>query len=335
MTLQGKIFPVKFTLPIEDPFILVAHHYDAYPEGNLEMEPKVRPENWIPGDDMRSDRGYKMYYGEHIPGFPSHPHRGFETITYARRGMIDHFDSLGNSGRYGDGDVQWMTSGRGIQHAEMFPLLNTEEANPFEIVQIWFNLPKKHKMVEPIYKMIWNETIPVIETEDKLGTVKILIGKYFDTTASPINENSWAADPNNHVNIWEVNLKAGASFKIPMIPDNIPVQLYVMKGALKVEEYEIQSSHLLRYTSKDDVTFEALDETTLMVFIGRPIGEPMAAYGPFVMNTDAEIRQAYLDFQETEFGGWPWPQSDPKIDRNLGRFSKFDGGTRTEYPPKK
>lgn len=335
MTIQGTMYPVEFMLPIEDPFILVAHHTDAYPEGNLNMGPKTRPENWVMGDDMRSNRGYKMYYGTTVPGFPAHPHRGFETITYARTGMIDHFDSLGNSGRYGDGDVQWMTSGRGMQHAEMFPLLKTDATNPFEIVQIWFNLPKKFKMVDPIYKMIWNETIPVINTRDGLGKVKLIIGRYGDVTASPINDKSWAADPNNYVNIWEVNLKEGGTFTIPMIPDNIPVQLYVMQGSIKVDKYEVKEAHMLKYTSKDETKFKALSDSTIMVFIGRPIGEPVAAFGPFVMNTDSEIRQAYRDFQQTEFGGWPWPKSDPSIDRELGRFSKFDDGTRTEYPPTK
>lgn len=183
--------------------------------------------------------------------------------------------------------------------------------------------------------MIWNETIPVVETEDGLGSVKVIIGDYSGTVSHPINDKSWAAQANNHVNIWEVNLKSNAKFKIPMIPDNIPVQLYVMKGTLFVDNYEVKEANLLRYTSKEDVVFEAIEDSTLMVFIGRPIGEPVAAYGPFVMNTDAEIRQAYLDFQETEFGGWPWPQSNPTIERTLGRFSKFDGGTRTEYPPSK
>lgn len=336
MTLIGKVYPAKKRIPVINPFILVGHHIDNYPEGKMDMSPATTPTNWRLGEDFGSDRGYNMYHGSKVPGFPSHPHRGFETITYARRGFIDHFDSLGNSGRYGNGDVQWMTSGKGMQHAEMFPLLNTDKPNPFEIVQIWFNLPAKFKMVDPVYKMIWNETIPMIPLYNDNPTknyLKLIMGSYGSKKMSPINENSWATDANNHVNIWEVAIEKGNSFTIPRFPDDIKAQVYVMNGKLSVEGYEVDQEHLLIYSSDTHTVISALEDTTLMVFVGREIQETVAAYGPFVMNTQEEIMQAYKDFEETEFGGWPWPSSEPSIDRLKGRFSSYGGGKFEQLPP--
>ncbi len=336
MAIIGKVYPAKMRVPVVDPFIIVGHHKDNYPKGKEDMSPSETPTNWIVGQDFDSGRGYNMYHGSHLPGFPSHPHRGFETITYARTGFIDHFDSLGNFGRYGDGDVQWMTSGRGMQHAEMFPLLDMKNDNPFEIVQIWLNLPAKYKMVEPIYKMIWKESIPIISLDEnsQKNTVKVIMGKYQQAEAHPINNNSWAIDPNNYVNIWEVNIEKGKKFTMPYFPDNIKTQLYVMKGEILAEGNKIGEQQLLIYTSDSDTTIEATLDSTFMVFVGREIGEPVVAYGPFVMNTQEEISQAYRDFRITQFGGWPWDGNAPTIDRLRGRFSRYDNGTKEELPPK-
>lgn len=336
--IQGKVYPVDSArLPVQNPFILIATHVDDYPEGNGKMAPKEFPKDWNKGNDFSSTRGWKMYHGDYVPGFPAHPHRGFETITYAKRGMIDHFDSHGNYGRYGDGDIQWMISGSGMQHAEMFPLLHEDQENPFEIVQIWLNLPSHMKMLPSSYKMHWRENIPVVSLHPERPAqnfLKVLVGTYRDVVAEKPNDTSYGFEESHHINIWDGRIEEKNSVTLPKFPEDTPVQLYVAKGKLKVEEYEISGKNMLIYTSDDDVTFTALEDTEFMVFVGKEIQEEVYAYGPFVMNTRAEILQAYRDFEETAFGGWPWSSSAPTIDHRRGRFSVFDGGTKLQEPPK-
>ena len=153
-----------------NPFLFCVHHKDAYPKGNGEMgpDPSLLAGRRI-GNDFEVKDGWRMYHGQEIPGFPQHPHRGFETVTVVLEGLADHADSLGASGRYGHGDVQWMTAGAGIQHCEMFPLLNDDRDNPLELFQIWLNIPAKDKFVEPYYKMLWKEDIPIIQQKDDAG----------------------------------------------------------------------------------------------------------------------------------------------------------------------
>ncbi len=140
-----NIEPLGFPWKTKDPFLFCAHHRDEYPAGNenLGIDIKHLKERNI-GQDFTLQDGFRMYHGTKIPGFPYHPHRGFETITINKEGLVDHFDSMGAVGRFGSGDVQWMTAGKGIQHSEMFPLLNSDKGNPLEIFQVWLNLPKKN-----------------------------------------------------------------------------------------------------------------------------------------------------------------------------------------------
>src|SRR4029078_7101352 len=135
--------------PVRDPFLFCVHHDDAYPAGNEAFGPKASLEGGEIGQDFAGKDGWRMYHGDVVPGFPAHPHRGFETVTIVRRGLIDHSDSLGATARFGGGDVQWLTAGRGIVHSEMFPLLNREAGNPLELFQIWLNLPARLELVPP------------------------------------------------------------------------------------------------------------------------------------------------------------------------------------------
>ena len=149
-----SIQPLGNQWATQDPFLFCAHHYDEYPGGNENLGPNASLAGRNIGQDFAGKDGWNMYHGQKIPGFPAHPHCGFETVTLANIGLVDHSDSLGATGRFGNGDVQWLTSGKGVQHAEMFPLLNKDE-NPFEIFQLWLNLPSKSKGVDPYYEMLW------------------------------------------------------------------------------------------------------------------------------------------------------------------------------------
>ena len=138
-----RIRDLGFQWKTNNPFLFCVHHKDAYPRGNGEMGPDASLAGRRIGNDFTVKDGWRMYHGRLIPGFPQHPHRGFETITIVLEGLVDHADSLGAAGRYGHGDIQWMTAGAGIQHCEMFPLVNQDRDNPLELFQIWLNLPKK------------------------------------------------------------------------------------------------------------------------------------------------------------------------------------------------
>ena len=146
-----------------DPFIFTVHHVDHYPEGNAFQGPAASLAGRRLGMDFSYRDGWSMYHGDTVPGFPQHPHRGFETVTVVRRGYVDHSDSLGATARYGGGDVQWLTTGGGIMHAEMFPLINENRDNPLELFQIWLNLPPHSKMVDAYFSMLWSEEIPVLQ----------------------------------------------------------------------------------------------------------------------------------------------------------------------------
>ncbi|TNF47068.1 MAG: pirin family protein, partial [Bacteroidetes bacterium] len=156
-----------FQWETQDPFLFCVHHEDNYPKGNAQLGPDTSLEGRYLGQDFIVKDGWRMYHGTKVPGFPGHPHRGFETITVVRKGLVDHADSTGAAGRYGNGDVQWMTAGKGVQHSEMFPLLNQDSENPLELFQIWLNLPRSNKMVEPHFKMIWGENVPRFTYKDQ------------------------------------------------------------------------------------------------------------------------------------------------------------------------
>ena len=186
------------------------------------------------GQDFIVKDGFRMYHGDKVPGFPAHPHRGFETITIVQQGLVDHSDSLGAAGRYGQGDVQWLTAGRGIQHSEMFPLLKQTEANPLLLFQLWLNLPAKNKMAPPNFLMFWSDQLPRAQEQDSEGRairVEITAGAYGNTKALAPPPYSWAADPSNHVAAWVIDLAADAEWLLPAAASGLNRALYFFEGA--------------------------------------------------------------------------------------------------------
>jgi hypothetical protein len=161
-----QIKPLGFPWETLDPFLFCAYHDDAYPQGNAQMGPAASLAGRDIGQDFSRLGGWSMYHGSTVPGFPAHPHRGFETVTIVRKGLIDHADSLGAKARFGRGDVQWLTAGQGVVHSEMFPLLKQDEPNPLELFQIWLNLPAHNKMARPHFTMFWAPDIPRLQALD-------------------------------------------------------------------------------------------------------------------------------------------------------------------------
>lgn len=323
-----QTFPLGFPWQTQDPFLFCVYHLDHYPKGNGEMGPDSKLlEGRSIGNDFTIKDGWRMYHGSTIPGFPYHPHRGFETITIVNKGYCDHSDSLGAAGRFGEGDVQWMTAGRGVQHSEMFPLLNDEKENPLELFQIWLNLPKADKFVDPHFKMLWHEDIPVIQEENT--TIKVIAGNYKGNKAVDSAPNSWAANEENEVVIWNIHIDANTEFTLPKATSEVSRTLYFYEGSsMEIEGKKVTPNFgVVLDASKETVIKTEGKQGHFLVLQGKPIAEPVAKYGPFVMNTDAEIQQAMDEYRTTQFGGWPWPHPDNVHEKKKGRFAKYPDGS--------
>jgi redox-sensitive bicupin YhaK (pirin superfamily) len=325
-----KIRPLGFQWEPADPFLFCVHHEDAFPRGNEQMGPDS---GYLKGrqlgDDFIVKDGFRMYHGQTVPGFPGHPHRGFETITVVRKGLVDHADSLGAAGRYGNGDVQWMTAGQGVMHSEMFPLVHAEKDNHMELFQIWLNLPKKNKMVKPHFKMLWREKIPKVELTSAAGRIliEVIAGKFGTYKAPAPPPDSWAADPANEVAVMNIKMDAGTSFTLPAASAGINRTLYFYEGdQLDVAGEKVPNYHAIDLKPDVETILKAQTESSILLLQGKPIGEPVMQYGPFVMNTREEINQAFKDYNSTRFGGWPWPKYDQVHDRKKGRFAKHSDG---------
>ena len=326
-----RILPLSFPWETSDPFLFCVHHLDRYPRANARLGPEAALDGRDLGQDFAGKDGWRMYHGGAVPGFPGHPHRGFETVTVVRRGLVDHHDSLGAQARYGLGDVQWLTAGAGIQHAEMFPLLDLERPNTLELFQIWLNLPASDKMAAPHFAMFWAPAIPrhaAIDGEGRLTEVTVIAGALGPVRPPQPPPHSWAARPESDVAIWTLRMAPGARYTLPPARSGTSRTLYFFAGnGLTLAGREIPAYHGVELRAEASPEIVAgPDEAKLLLLQGRPIAEPVVQYGPFVMNTRREIEQAFRDYQLTRFGGWPWPSEEPVFRREQGRFARHVDG---------
>jgi redox-sensitive bicupin YhaK (pirin superfamily) len=327
-----QVEPLEFPWQTSDPFLFCVHHDDAYPRGNDQLGPDASLAGRDLGQDFAGKDGWRMYHGQVVPGFPQHPHRGFETVTIVRRGLIDHSDSLGAVARFGGGDAQWLTAGKGIVHAEMFPLLERERDNPLELFQIWLNLPRADKLAEPHFSMLWNEDIPRHRVGEGAVEVAVVAGPLQGLAPPPPPPRSWAARPDSDVAIWTIRLAAGARYELPAARPGTHRNLYLFRGGpVTIAGQSVAAGNRIALSAERPVPLESAQGGELLLLQGRPIGEPVVQYGPFVMNSRAEIQQAFIDYQRTQFGGWPWPSDDPVHRREEGRFARHASG-RIERP---
>jgi redox-sensitive bicupin YhaK (pirin superfamily) len=330
-----EVLPLGFPWQTRDPFLFCVHHDDAYPAGNDAFGPAASLAGRDIGQDFAGKDGWRMYHGRDVPGFPQHPHRGFETVTIVRRGLIDHSDSLGAAARFGRGDVQWLTAGAGIVHSEMFPLLEKSEKNPLELFQIWMNLPAAEKMVPAHFGMLWSERIPRRLARDGNGReteVTVIAGSFEGAEPPAPPPHSWASRRDSDVAIWSIRMQGGAEWTLPPAVDaRTHRTLYFFAGpSIRVADREFASHAGVALRSDAPVPLRACDgECELLLLQGRPIGEPVVQYGPFVMNTRAQIEQAVADYQRTRFSGWPWPADGPVHGSDPARFARHADG-RTE-----
>ena len=320
--------------PTLDPFLFCVHHDDDYPAGDGQMRPKASLEGRAIGHDFGGKDGWSMYHGDTVPGFPQHPHRGFETVTVARRGYIDHSDSLGAAARFGEGDLQWMTAGKGVVHSEMFPLLREDARNPTELFQIWLNLPAASKMAQPHFSMFWKSKIPSVSLPNGVKLVSYagaLPDGQFPPAPPP---SSWAANPSHDVAIWTIKLGPGSTWTLPANDSSdVGRCLYLFAGGpVSFDGQQVDVRHVVQVNAGHNLTLKSGEASSeLLMLQGRPIGEPVAQHGPFVMNSRDELAAAFADYRQTSFGGWPWSQQDPVHPNDEGRFARFPDG-RVERP---
>lgn len=291
-----------FSWPTVDPFLFCADHDDAYPAGNAHMGPDASLAGREMGQDFSRKDGWSMYHGQQVPEFPGHPHWGFETVTIVRKGLIDHSDSLGAAARFGGGDVQWLTAGRGIVHAEMFPLLHTDaQGRSTDIAVIAGSLPTAQHSVQPL--------------------------------APP--PDSWAATSAGDVAIWTIKMQSGAHYTLPaaQVQGTQRTVYFFKETSIAVDGQALDQPAALQLRA--DVAVQLVNgdgPAELLLLQGRPMAEPVAQYGPFVMNSQAEVHQTIADYRATEFGGWPWPDNAPVHGREPARFARHPDG-RLDAPP--
>lgn len=320
-------------------------HIDKYPKGKLDMSPDASLAGRDLGMDMQNPSGWSMYHGEHIPGFPAHPHRGFETVSIVTNGYIDHADSTGAGARYGKGDTQWVTAGKGVSHSEMFPLVHTDKGNTLELYQLWLNLPAKKKLSPPEFVMFWDENTPVVKKEGTRGTAKAMIvaGKWDNIEPLTPPKNSYASDPESDLAMWLIQLEPHATIKVPAKhfaeterrfyvhdPQSMShdPSVKVNIGGTWVDAGEaIEQTDLERLTITNGPK-----SARVLVLQGKPIDEPVAQQGPFVMNTQAELQQAFDDYRRTQFGGWKWDSQQPVYPRETPRFAQYGDGKPKDFP---
>ncbi|HLU76814.1 MAG TPA: pirin family protein [Burkholderiales bacterium] len=228
-------------------------------------------------------------------GVGTHPHRGFETVTIVYKGEVSHRDSTGKGGTIGPGDVQWMTAGAGILHEEFHSERFTRTGGPMEMVQLWVNLPAEHKMTRPGYQAIVAQDIPQIALPDDAGEVRVIAGAY--------NDRKGPASTFTPMNVWDLRLRAGGIAQIDQ-PDGWNTAIVALHGTMLVNGEKILREAQMVVLDREGtgVGIEANNDAVALLLAGEPIDEPIVGYGPFVMNTHAEIEQAMRDFQSGRFG---------------------------------
>ena len=229
-------------------------------------------------------------------GVGAHPHRGFETVTIAYDGKVEHHDNKGNHGIIGPGDVQWMTAASGIMHKEYHEAEFSKNGGIFHMVQLWVNLPKDKKMIEPKYQPLLKEEMGVLKLDNDKGEISIIAGE--------VNGVKGPANTFTHINLYNINLKNYGNTTLSE-PKNFNTAILILKGEAKVNEDKIckEGDFIVFENVEGEILLESLTEESLfLVLSGEPINEPVVSHGPFVMNTLGEILDAYEDFRNNKFG---------------------------------
>ncbi|ALX93771.1 pirin family protein [Serratia fonticola] len=269
----------------------------SYNELGAEMSPFLLLDHAAP-TKFRSHSGRR--------GVGQHPHRGFETVTIVYQGEVEHRDSTGSGGVIGPGDVQWMTAASGILHEEFHSKDFSQKGGTIEMVQLWVNLPAKDKMAAPGYQTLLNQDIPVVPLADNAGQVRVIAGNY--------GGHAGPARTFSPINVWDMKLNAGHTTTL-QVEEGHTLAVVMLHGAILVNGEQIvrETQMVLLDRAGDSITLEANGDVSLLVLSGEPIDEPIVGYGPFVMNNEAEIQQAFRDFNSGQFGAMPLTTSGSNL----------------------
>jgi quercetin 2,3-dioxygenase len=359
-------------------FLYCHHHNEIFPpayKDTLQPDPKYR-EGRLMGRDFSGKDNFSYYMGTARAGFTQHAHRGLSTLSIVMERpnstFIDHFDNQGGCARVGPGDCQYMCAGSGdethplgkgkagIVHSEMFPLVHKNTNNYMSMLQLWIKHDCSRRFMNPTYKMMWRESIPVAKVpvpgEEKLfSEVKVIVGDYYRELmpfpSIPPPKEDYLSDPASQGAVYLINLpKRGATVKLPpMLTSTANRALYLFEGegdltkvrVSEVDNEEENYGYLLlkqgtsiRPDVEVSLTNEGTGRANVLVLAAEPVeNESTFIKGPFVGATQADVDQAYADFKETKFGGWPWDRSDPCFERDAPRQSILKKGAAVEYPP--
>jgi redox-sensitive bicupin YhaK (pirin superfamily) len=267
----GNGFPVRS---------LISYHGDAQQFSPFLLLDYAGPAQFPAGTDRR--------------GVGEHPHRGFETVTIVYQGEVEHRDSTGSGGKIGPGDVQWMTAARGILHDEFHSQAFTQSGGTLEMVQLWVNLPAKDKMSKPGYQNLLDRDIPSVDLPDGAGRVRVIAGEF--------NGHKGPAHTFTPIDVWDVRLSKGRAAKFD-VPEGRTLAVIVLHGPVLVNDQVVREAQRVSLDRiGTELNIEANNDATVLVLSGEPINEPVVGYGPFVMNTAAEIETAMRDFNSGKFG---------------------------------
>ena len=308
--------PVKVTRigmhwDTEDPFIFASHHEDDYPAGNRQQAPPLQE---IGGRDLGRDYekrlGYRMYHGKVVPGFPMHAHWGYETITLAEVGYVDHFDNMGIEGRFGFGDVQWVCASSRYSHCEMYPLADQENRNPNDITQIMLNLPNEMKNGENSVRTVWASDVKKASGDG--WTAKVICGSFGGVSATSPGSLSWSHGDNG-VRIIRFSMDPGSELVIDPALDGAARNLYFVSGKdAVIMGVPVEAENRVKILGNTDVTVMNGDEPSILWLLeGRPIGQKMASFGPVYLPTLKDVRAGLDEIRLNEYHEWPsW--TDPR-----------------------
>ena len=318
--------PVKVTRigmhwDTEDPFIFASHHEDDYPAGNRQQAPPLQE---IGGRDLGRDYekrlGYRMYHGKVVPGFPMHAHWGYETVTLAEVGYVDHFDNMGIEGRFGFGDVQWVCASSRYSHCEMYPLADQENRNPNEI-----------KNGKNSVRTVWASDVKKASGDG--WTAKVICGSFGGVSATSPGSLSWSHGDNG-VRIIRFSMDPGSELVIDPALDGAARNLYFVSGKdAVIMGVPVEAENRVKILENTDVTVMNGDEPSVLWLLeGRPIGQKMASFGPVYLPTLKDVRAGLDEIRLNEYHEWPWGVIDRAQPVGTGRFIRYPDGTESRPP---